>query len=174
MSYLLTQIWLYLLVAVFIGILFGSLIWGTQVRKLKAENVELNEKREELETCQNHCRDLTGRLSSLERQLWELKISDAAAIAVKENTEIVQEKDNLRRLLGIGPENERLLHSIGVTTYAQIAAWTPEDIKLVEDHLQFGGRIERERWIEQATLLAEGNEEEYLRRFPASTSERNT
>ncbi len=32
--------------------------------------------------------------------------------------------DNLRRLIGIGPVNEKLLKAQGVTTYAQIAAWT--------------------------------------------------
>ena len=32
--------------------------------------------------------------------------------------------DNLRRLIGIGPVNEKLLKGQGVTTFAQIAAWT--------------------------------------------------
>ncbi|RWM18582.1 MAG: proton-conducting membrane transporter [Mesorhizobium sp.] len=81
---------------------------------------------------------------------------------------------NLRRLIGIGPANERLLNGLGVTTYAQIAAWTAADVKRIEETLNFDGRIERERWIEQAKLLAAGDEEEFARRFPSAGTAGNT
>ncbi|TIQ83113.1 MAG: proton-conducting membrane transporter, partial [Mesorhizobium sp.] len=86
----------------------------------------------------------------------------------------VGEASNLRRLIGIGPANERLLHGLGVTTYAQIAAWTADDVKRIEETLNFDGRIERERWIEQAKLLAAGDEEEFARRFPTAGTGSNT
>jgi predicted flap endonuclease-1-like 5' DNA nuclease len=70
-------------------------------------------------------------------------------------------KDDLRRLVGIGPVNERRLNEHGITTFAQIAA----DIKKAEEYLQFDGRIERERWVAQAKLLAAGDELEFARRF---------
>lgn len=82
--------------------------------------------------------------------------------------------DSLRRLIGIGPVNERKLHGLGVRTYAQIAAWTAADVKRVEDVLEFDGRIERERWIEQAKLLAAGDEKEFARRFPTAGTASNT
>lgn len=82
--------------------------------------------------------------------------------------------DNLRRLIGIGPVNEKLLKGQGVTTYAQIAAWTTADIERIEHALQFGGRVERERWVEQAKLLAAGNEAEFARRFPTAGTSSNT
>lgn len=82
--------------------------------------------------------------------------------------------DNLRRLIGIGPVNEKKLHGLGIRTYKQIASWTAADIKRVEDVLEFDGRIERERWIEQAKLLAAGKEKEFLRQFPAAGSDKNT
>ncbi|MER8828136.1 proton-conducting membrane transporter [Mesorhizobium sp. M0938] len=82
--------------------------------------------------------------------------------------------DSLRRLIGIGPVNERKLHGLGVRTYAQIAAWSAADIKRIEDVLQFDGRIERERWIEQAKLLAAGDETEFARRFPSAGTASNT
>lgn len=82
--------------------------------------------------------------------------------------------DNLRRLIGIGPVNEKLLRGQGVTTYAQIAAWTAADIERIEHALQFGGRVERERWVEQAKLLAAGNEAEFARRFPTAGTSSNT
>ena len=83
-------------------------------------------------------------------------------------------KDNLRRLIGIGQVNERRLNAHGITTFAQIAAWTTSDIAEVEGYLRFGNRVERERWVEQAQLLAAGNEAEFARRFPTAGSSDNT
>jgi predicted flap endonuclease-1-like 5' DNA nuclease len=83
-------------------------------------------------------------------------------------------RDNLRRLIGIGPVNERRLNAHGITTFAQIAAWTAADIKEVEEYLRFGNRIERERWVEQAKLLAAGDEAGFARRFPTAGSSANT
>ncbi|MGX7874819.1 proton-conducting membrane transporter [Mesorhizobium sp. ORM6] len=82
--------------------------------------------------------------------------------------------DNLRRLIGIGPVNEKLLKGQGVTSFAQIAAWTAADIERIEHALQFGGRVERERWVEQAKLLAAGDEKEFARRFPSAGTSSNT
>jgi len=82
--------------------------------------------------------------------------------------------DNLRRLIGIGPVNEKLLKGQGVTSFAQIAAWTPADIERIEHALQFGGRVERERWVEQAKLLAAGDEKEFARLFPSAGTSSNT
>lgn len=82
--------------------------------------------------------------------------------------------DDLRRIVGIGPVNERLLHGEGVHKFAQIAAWTDEDVRRIEDVLQFDGRIERERWIEQAKLLAAGDEQRFAEEFPSAGSDSNT
>lgn len=82
--------------------------------------------------------------------------------------------DNLRRIVGIGPVNERLLHGEGVRTFVQIAKWTAADVRRIETLLQFDGRVERERWIEQAKLLAAGNEAEFAAHFPSAGSSRNT
>lgn len=82
--------------------------------------------------------------------------------------------DNLRRLIGIGPVNEKLLKAQGVTSFAQIAAWTAADIKRIEDVMNFDGRIARERWIEQAKLLAAGNEAEFAKQFPTAGTASNT
>lgn len=82
--------------------------------------------------------------------------------------------DNLRRLIGIGPVNEKLLKGLGVTSYAQIAAWTADDVNRIEEVLNFDGRIAREQWIEQAKLLAAGDETEFARRFPTAGTASNT
>lgn len=97
-----------------------------------------------------------------------------AAPAAKNAAPAAGTADNLRRLIGIGPANEKLLKGLGVSTYAQIAAWTAADVKRIEDVMNFDGRIARERWIEQAKLLAAGDETEFARQFPTAGTASNT
>ena len=66
--------------------------------------------------------------------------------------------DDLKKLSGVGPAIEKKLHALGVTTFAEIAAWTAEDIARVDDGLNFKGRIEREGWVEQAKTLVAGED----------------
>jgi large subunit ribosomal protein L21 len=64
--------------------------------------------------------------------------------------------DDLKELSGVGPALEKKLHEAGVTTFAQIAAWGPEDIAEMDEKLSFKGRIEREGWVEQAKERVNG------------------
>jgi len=64
--------------------------------------------------------------------------------------------DDLKELSGVGPALEKKLHANGVTTFAQIAAWTPEDVADMDEKLSFKGRIEREGWIAQAQEKTKG------------------
>lgn len=64
--------------------------------------------------------------------------------------------DDLKALSGVGPALEKKLVAAGVTTFAQIAAWTEADIAAMDEQLSFKGRIEREGWVEQAKELAKG------------------
>lgn len=73
--------------------------------------------------------------------------------------------DDLQRISGIGPKNEKILHSLGFFHFDQIAVWSAEQVAWVDDHLRFNGRITREHWIEQAELLARGAEDEFAARF---------
>jgi large subunit ribosomal protein L21 len=62
--------------------------------------------------------------------------------------------DDLKALSGVGPALEKKLLEAGVTSFAQIAAWTEADIAEFDEKLSFKGRIEREGWVEQAKKLA--------------------
>jgi predicted flap endonuclease-1-like 5' DNA nuclease len=73
--------------------------------------------------------------------------------------------DNLQRISGIGPANEKVLHNLGIFHFDQIAAWTADEVQWVDDHLKFNGRIAREEWIRQARLLSEGKEEEFTKLY---------
>jgi large subunit ribosomal protein L21 len=62
--------------------------------------------------------------------------------------------DDLKQLSGVGPALEKKLHAAGVTSFAQVAAWTEADVEDFGEKLSFKGRIEREGWIDQAKALA--------------------
>jgi large subunit ribosomal protein L21 len=62
--------------------------------------------------------------------------------------------DDLKLLSGVGPALEKKLHEAGITSFAQIAAWTGAEVEEFGEKLSFKGRIEREGWIEQAKELA--------------------
>ena len=62
--------------------------------------------------------------------------------------------DDLKKLTGVGPALEKKLHENGVTTFAQIASWGPDEITDMDDKLSFKGRIERDGWVDQAKALA--------------------
>ena len=63
------------------------------------------------------------------------------------------DNDDLTRIKGIGKVIEAKLRKLGISTYAQIAQMTEVDIDRVNDQLAFKGRIERERWVDQARDL---------------------
>jgi NADH-quinone oxidoreductase subunit E len=62
--------------------------------------------------------------------------------------------DDLKRINGIGPVNEKKLNAIGVYHFEQIAGWERPEIRWVSTFLAFPGRVDREGWVEQAGELA--------------------
>jgi len=64
--------------------------------------------------------------------------------------------DDLKLLAGVGPKLETVLNGLGVWTFAQVAAWEPEEIAWVDDYLGLNGRIRRDDWTGQARSLSDG------------------
>jgi NADH-quinone oxidoreductase subunit E len=62
--------------------------------------------------------------------------------------------DDLKRISGVGPKLEAMLHALGIWRFDQIALWTPENVAWVDARLSFKGRIARDDWIAQAVELA--------------------
>ncbi|HKT85366.1 MAG TPA: hypothetical protein VJQ77_04690 [Novosphingobium sp.] len=76
------------------------------------------------------------------------------------------EADDLRRIKGLGPKMETLLHSLGVTRYEQVASWSDADLDELDGKLgSFAGRPRRDNWVEQAKLLASGDTAGYEAKF---------
>jgi len=63
------------------------------------------------------------------------------------------EADDLTKIKGIGNVLKGKLNRLGIMTFRQIAEFTEADIERVNAELDFPGRIERERWVEQARDL---------------------
>ncbi|MGC4250938.1 MAG: hypothetical protein QM605_05560 [Sphingobium sp.] len=69
-----------------------------------------------------------------------------------------QGPDDLLKLKGVGPKLNMLLIELGVTSFAQIAAWTDADVAAIDARLgNFKGRPVRDQWIDQAKYLAAGD-----------------
>ena len=74
--------------------------------------------------------------------------------------------DDLQALKGVGPKLAGLLQAEGLTRYAQIAALGPEDLARLDAKLgAFKGRLQRDRVVEQAALLAGGDRAGYEAAF---------
>ncbi len=80
--------------------------------------------------------------------------------------------DNLQKITGIGPKNEKVLHNLGFFHFDQIAIWTDDQVDWVDSHLKFNGRIRREEWTTQCEILASGNEAEFRKAYGAGAAKK--
>ena len=100
-------------------------------------------------------RELEAALSARDRRIGKLEEASAAALAQQ-----AELGDDLKKIRGVGPAMERELRRLGITTFAQIAAWTPEDVDTIGKKIKAKPeRIRRENWIESAATLAKGSSE---------------
>ncbi|MDI7864360.1 5' DNA nuclease [Rhizobiaceae bacterium n13] len=64
-----------------------------------------------------------------------------------------RKSDDLKAISGIGPKLEKVLNEMGIRRFADIAGWSDEDVRRIDDELGFGGRILRDDWVGQAKVL---------------------
>ena len=56
--------------------------------------------------------------------------------------------DDLKKIKGVGPKLEELLHSLGFCHFDQVAGWGAREIAWVDSHLEgFNGRATRDDWV---------------------------
>jgi predicted flap endonuclease-1-like 5' DNA nuclease len=184
MGYLLMQMFLYMLGAFLLGLLLGWIIWSRraqvdtgEIDNVRAQLVQSGREREglrverdrlkaDLDACAAARRDLEARFA-------QMRVTPAPA---PEPVRFVETppppppapmppvKDDLKRIRGIGRVNEAKLNEMGITTFAQIAAWGPAEEERYGDLLEFEGRVEREEWVAQAKILASGKDTEFSQR----------
>lgn len=74
--------------------------------------------------------------------------------------------DDLSRIKGLGPKLQALLPTLGLSTFAQIAALSEADLAALDAKLgAFAGRPAKDNWVEQARFLASGDVAEFEAKF---------
>jgi len=74
--------------------------------------------------------------------------------------------DDLVRLKGVGPKLAAMLNERGITRFDQIAKLSPGQVETIDASLgAFRGRLERDRVVEQADFLAQGDVDGYEAKF---------
>ncbi|NNC72479.1 MAG: hypothetical protein HKN78_06330 [Sphingomonadaceae bacterium] len=73
--------------------------------------------------------------------------------------------DALSSIKGLGPKAEAKLRDMGVVRFEQIAGWTEADLETLDTDLGLRERAERDRWVEQAGLLARGETAAFEEKF---------
>ena len=77
-----------------------------------------------------------------------------AFIEAEVEAEVEATADDLTRLVGVGPRTAAALAERGVTTFAQLAAWTEVEMAAFDAKMSLKGRSLRDAWRAQAKRLA--------------------
>jgi len=152
MAYLFFQMWLWLLIAFLLGLVIGGIVFCYLCR------------------CKRDHEQTSGISEGLAAapMASSPKVEASAPVdtGVKPNflAERPDRVDNLKRIKGVGPVLEKTLNKLGVYQFSQIAAFSSDNVKWVNNYLAFPGRIERENWVDQAKDLDAGTETEFSKR----------
>ena len=72
--------------------------------------------------------------------------------------------DDLKKIKGVGPKLEGVLHDLGIYHYDQVASWSDAEVAWADRNLVgFKGRVSRDEWVPQARELASGGETDFSR-----------
>ncbi len=120
------------------------------IRQMESQLLEKHEAfqklQEELDECKSH------RRYERKEPVFSDFISDQILPGVSQGD--VDEKDDLKEIGGIGPAIEKKLNSLGINSFKQISELTEVSSQQISDAIKFfPGRIERDRWVEQASRL---------------------
>ncbi|WP_438956378.1 NADH:ubiquinone oxidoreductase [Cognatiyoonia sp.] len=73
--------------------------------------------------------------------------------------------DDLKQIKGVGPKLEKMLNTMGVYHFDQVAGWRAKEVKWVDENLEgFKGRVSRDEWVKQAKVLAKGGTTEFSKK----------
>ncbi len=144
---------------------------GEENTRLKAQLAEYEPRLKQAQLYESELMTLRIRVAEIEPQVhqWEARYTKTVA---EKDAELSQcrsrvaeldaklshdhappkgERDDLKKIFGIGPVLEKRLHGLGVYYFRDIANWSKEDILRYEEHLkEFRDRIERDHWVEGA------------------------
>lgn len=90
--------------------------------------------------------------------------SSGVSAEVRAAPAVPADRQDLKLIRGIDDVTERTFNSQGIWRFAEIARWSAKDVAAANRLLAATNRVQRENWIEQATLLAGGGISDYARR----------
>jgi len=121
----------------------------TRVEELEAEVAGTAEKEPPPSVDPDLEQKLRGRINELEAAL-----NNARAASIPPPPPDEGDAADLKAVKGIGPKIEMLLRGQGVTTVAQIAAWTDADISEIAQKIGVkAARIRKDDWVASAKRL---------------------
>ncbi|WP_338467931.1 hypothetical protein RXV95_05065 [Novosphingobium sp. ZN18A2] len=187
--------WIALVVVLLLGIVVAWWVWGRgkpaapqrDVKDVLSEGAERAKSNKALVDAPSAAStasfaasgpDIFGGIGELAAHGAEEEIEDAKEAAAKQAEAAPapapapapppapESADDLSRIKGVGPKLKARLAELGVTSFAQIAAWTDEDMAKIDAQLgSFAGRPARDAWVDQAKLLAGGDTAAYEAKF---------
>lgn len=87
-------------------------------------------------------------------------------LGVDAHPDLAGPPDDLTRIKGLGPKAAAQLKLLGITRFVQLGGLgTAESAALDEQMGVFRGRLERDRWIEQARYLGRGDTATFEKEF---------
>jgi len=169
-GFLITEMMMLIILAAILGLLVGWLVWGRR----RVEGGEALRLSSELEACRRETADKSARIAQLEAEVAKAEDFDGAGVA-EGSAEGVKptmlaaprdgKGDDLKQIRGVGPKLEGLCHQLGFWHFDQIAAWSDQEVAWVDANLEgFKGRVSRDHWVEQAKMLAAGEETDFSKR----------
>lgn len=181
MSYLLTQMFLYMIATFILGLLLGWLLWRfgreSAAPTILAQNEELMRERDELasslDAARSNAFEERTEMEALRDENEKLKtgrvrVRSAGRVV---NTRPKEERDesqpeginaprggrpdDLQQISGVGAKVEKALNHMGFYHFDQIANWSQSEIEWVEKNLEgSNGRVTQDDWQPQARILA--------------------
>lgn len=136
----------------------------TTAREVQQEQIErLNRRASDIDTLQQALETARAERKRFKRQLKLLirRQSDERTTTTRAPAAMPL---TLKSIRGIGPALAKKLNSLGIYGLRQIADLQPAEVEALNQQLAFPGRIERDRWVEQAQrLLADADDTPPLR-----------
>lgn len=127
---------------------------------VKLDKQETEEKPVPLATSPQIVRPDNGKINSENSQNEVLKRIKAKADLInfeRIGRSSAHEKDDLKRIKGVGTFIEEKLNALGIYTFAQLSKFNQEDETKVNEAIEFfPGRIRRDAWVAQAKALRSG------------------
>lgn len=135
----------------------NNLTWGTfmqnNIKDFTSMNVEgVNQATEAVQKIYSHIeKEVEVEIASMDSATAQNNLLDTIGTATE------ADKEDLKKIKGVGPKLEKTLNSIGIYTFGQVSKMTEREYDLVDSLMtSFKGRAKRDKWAEQAQSLLNG------------------